>query len=123
MANRTGGKGRARADLMTCTRGKTPALYDSKDVPQFAPNFTVYLLPPHSVSLYSEHRKFFLHGELYVALAAAIGKGGKSFRDLFRALEKHFPADKIQEALTRLIDRGHIVPALPSSAGTAAAYW
>ena len=31
------------------------------------------------VCLYSEDRKFFLHGELYCALASAIGKGGKSF--------------------------------------------
>ena len=50
----------------------------SKDVPQFAPNFTVYVLPPDVVCLYSEDRKFFLHGELYCALASAIGKGGKS---------------------------------------------
>ena len=62
MANRTGrGKGRgARADRMT---GKNSPAFNTKDVPQFAPNFTVYLLPPDVVSLYSEHRKFFLHGE------------------------------------------------------------
>ena len=52
---------------------------DSKDVPQFAPNFTVYVLPPDVVCLYSEDRKFFLHGELYCALASAIG-AGKSVR-------------------------------------------
>jgi len=40
---------------------------------QFAPNFTAYVLPPDVVCLYSEDRKFFLHGELYCALAAAIG--------------------------------------------------
>jgi ribosomal protein S12 methylthiotransferase accessory factor len=123
MVNRTGAKGRARAPVAKGARANKPSLYDSKDVPQFAPNFTVYLLPPHAVSLYSEHRKFFLHGELYYALASAIGKGRKSFRELFRALEKNYPVDKIQEALTRLIDRRHIVPALPSSKGTAAAYW
>src|ERR1044072_1339603 len=124
MAKRTGpGKGKVSARAEIGTRVTRSALYDSKDVPQFAPNFTVYLLPPDAVALYSEHRKFALHGELYCALASAIGKGGKSFRELFRALEKDFPPDKIQEALTRLIDRGHIVPALPSSDGTAAAYW
>ena len=37
----------------------------SKDVLQFAPNFTAYVLPPDVVCLYSEDRKFFLHGELY----------------------------------------------------------
>lgn len=51
---------------------------NSKDVPQFAPNFTVYVLPPDVVCLYSEDRKFFLHGEIFCALASAIGEGGRS---------------------------------------------
>ena len=55
--------GRA-TDLMTGVRRNSRRLYDSKDVPRFAPNFTVYLLPPDTVCLYSEDRKFFLHGEL-----------------------------------------------------------
>ncbi len=63
------------------------APYNGKDIPQFAPNFTVYVLPPDVVCLYSEDRKFLLHGELYCALADAIAKGEKSFRDLVRALE------------------------------------
>src|ERR1700722_1759647 len=95
----------------------------SKDIPQFAPNFSVYVLPPDVVCLYSENRKFFLHGELYCALAVAIAEGGQSFRDLARALEPRFPSDKIQEALKRLIDRRYIVRASRSSAGVAAAYW
>jgi ribosomal protein S12 methylthiotransferase accessory factor len=95
----------------------------SKDVPQFAPNFTAYVLPPDVVCLYSEDRKFFLHGELYCALASAIGKGGKSFRQLARELEQHFPADKVEEALKRLIERGYIVPASRASAGAVAGYW
>jgi hypothetical protein len=33
------------------------------------------VLPPDVVCLYSEDRKFFLHGALYCALAAAIGAG------------------------------------------------
>ena len=103
MANRTGrGKGRgARADRKT---GKNSPAFNNKDVPQFAPNFTVYLLPPDAVCLYSEHRKFFLHGELYCALAAAIGEGGWTCGELVRALKPHFPTDKIHEALTRLLD-------------------
>jgi ribosomal protein S12 methylthiotransferase accessory factor len=108
---------------MTGARGTSPALYNSKDVPQFAPNFTVYLLPPDVVCLYSEHRKFFLHGELYCALASAIGKGGRSFRELVRALEHDFPSDKIHEALTRLLDRRYILPASRSSDSAVAAYW
>ena len=87
-----------------------------QDVPQFAPNFTVYVLPPDAVCLYSEDRKFFLHGELYCALATAIGKGGKSFAELAQRAGEDFPPDKIEEALKRLIERRYIVPASPSSA-------
>jgi oxazoline/thiazoline synthase len=95
----------------------------SKDVPQFAPNFSVYVLPPDVVCLYSEDRKFFLHGELYCALAAAIGKGGKSLQELVAALGQDFPSDKVEEALKRLIERRYIVPASDSSAGALAGYW
>jgi oxazoline/thiazoline synthase len=99
------------------------AQHDSKDVPRFAPNFTVYVLPSKVVCLYSEDRKFFLHGELYCALASAIGEGGKSFRELVRELEPDFPSDKIHEALKRLVDRRFAVAKPRSSADTVAAYW
>lgn len=95
----------------------------SEAVAQFAPNFTVFVLPPDTVCLYSEDRKFFLHGELYCALASTIGKGGKTFRQLARQLSRQFPSDKIQEALTRLIDRNFISTASRSYAGVTAAYW
>jgi oxazoline/thiazoline synthase len=97
-AKTRGGRARKAAE-------RAPALSSSKNVPQFAPNFSVYLLPPDAVCLYSEDRKFFLHGELYCAVAAAVAKGDRSFRELFRELEKKYPADKIQEAFTRLLDR------------------
>ena len=76
---------------MTGDRGNRFRLADSKDVPQFAPNFSVYVLPPDVVCLYSEDRKYFLHGDLFCALAPLIGKGGKSFRELVRELERDFP--------------------------------
>src|SRR5215472_9167951 len=112
-----------RADLMTGDRGNDPPLQDSKDVPQFAPNFTVYVLYPDAVCLYSEDRKFLLHGELYCALASAIGEGGKSFRQLFRELEPIFPTDAIHEALRRLVEARYVLPASRGSNGAAAAYW
>ena len=96
---------------------------NAKDVPRFAPNFTVYVLPPDVVCLYSEDRKFLLHGELNCALASAIGQGGKSFRELVRDLEQDFPSDKIREALERLVDRRYVVPASRSSDGAVAGYW
>jgi oxazoline/thiazoline synthase len=94
-----------------------------KDVAQFAPNFTVYVLPPDVVCLYSEDRKFFLHGELYCALAAAIGKGGRNLQELVSDLGPHFPPDKVEEALKQLIERRYIVPASATSTGAAAGYW
>src|SRR5258706_7998631 len=107
---------------MTGKRGTNSARHASKDVPQFAPNFSVYVLPPDVVCLYSDDRKFFLHGELYCALASAIAEGGKSFRRLVSELEQNFPADKIEEALKRLIERRYVVPTSHSS-GAVAGYW
>jgi oxazoline/thiazoline synthase len=103
--------------------GRPKSRKSGKDVPQFAPNFSVYVLPPDVVCLYSEDRKFFLHGELYCALASAIGKGGKSLPELVGDLGRSFPSDKVEEALKRLIERRYIVPATDSSAGAEAGYW
>ncbi len=108
---------------MTSDRRTNSAPYASKDIPQFAPNFTVYVLPPDSVCLYSENRKFFLHGELYCAIASAVGKGGSSFQQIVRELKPHFPSDKINEAFKRLVERRYLVRASRSSAGIAAGYW
>jgi oxazoline/thiazoline synthase len=125
MVIHTGGNKRkgTRADLVTGDRGHSVTQFNSKDVPQFARNFSVYVLPPDVVCLYSEDRKFFLHGELYCALATAIG-AGKSVGEIVRVLGKKFPPDKIHEALKRLLDRRYVGPKRRSSAGDApAAYW
>src|SRR5215216_2187122 len=90
--------------------------FDIDQVPQFAPNFSIYTLPPDVVCVYSEHRKFFLHGELYCALAAKIAVG-VSVRDLVRELERDFPRTEIDEALRRLIERRFIVPRARSHEG------
>jgi bacteriocin biosynthesis cyclodehydratase domain-containing protein len=108
---------------MTGDRRTSHTRQASNDVPQFAPNFTVYVLPPDVVCLYSEDRKFFLHGELYCALASAIGKGGKSIQKLVHELERDFPSDKIKEALQRLIERRYVVAASRSPASAVAGYW
>ena len=68
------------------TKKSRPARHAKPDTLQFAPNFSAYVLPPDVVCLYSEDRKFFLHGELYCALAEAIGQRGKSSSDLVREL-------------------------------------
>ena len=106
---------------MTSNRKTKPTGQAGKEIAQFAPNFTVYVLPPDVVCLYSEDRKFFLHGELYCALASAIGKGGKSLSELVARLERDFPSEQIQEALKRLIERRYVVPA--SQAGAVDGYW
>lgn len=108
---------------MTGNHGKGVAQFDANSIPRFAPNFTVYLLPPDVVSLYSEDRKFFLRGELYCALASAIAEGKQSFRDLVREFEQSFPPDLIHEALKRLTDRGFVITKPSSLEDTAAAYW
>src|SRR3954466_1889800 len=96
--------------------------FDIDDVPQFAPNFSIYTLLPNVVCLYSEHRKFFLHGELYCALAEKIAAGASS-RELLRDLERDFPTADIQEALGRLIERRFVLPTARSREGAGAAYW
>jgi bacteriocin biosynthesis cyclodehydratase domain-containing protein len=106
----------------TSSRRKTAASRPGKNALRFAPNFTAYVLPPDAVCLYSEDRKFFLHGELYCALATLIGKGGKDARALMRDLSKNFPSDKIEEAIKRLRDR-HYVTDAPDADGTVAGYW
>src|SRR5262249_9446169 len=111
-----------RPDIMKDRRNGV-APYDGKEIPHFAPNFTVYVLPSDAVCLYSENRKFFLHGKLYCALAAAIAEGGRSFRALTREREGVFPSEKVKEALKRLIDRRYIIPTSRSSADIMAAYW
>jgi oxazoline/thiazoline synthase len=108
--------------VTTADRDSKAGRLHSKDVPQFAPNFSVYLLPRDAVCLYSEHRKFFLHGELFAALATAIG-AGKNFGQIVRELTKKYPADKIDEALNRLIERRYVVLKGRSSASAAATYW
>src|SRR5260370_40809348 len=94
-----------------------------KDILRFAPNFTAYVVPAGVVCLYSEDRKFFLPGELYCALATAIGEGGKSASELIRELGRKYPSDKIEETLKRLIERRYAVSGPPSSNGTVAGYW
>src|SRR5258707_14816515 len=79
--------------------GTTP--FNGKDVPQFAPNFSVYVLPPDAVCFYSEDRKFFLHGELFCIVADAIA-AGKSLGQIVRELTRKFPADAVNEAIKRL---------------------
>src|SRR5450755_5069944 len=118
------GKQHACNDLMTGHTKSPSKRTAGKEVLQFAPNFTAYVMPPDVVCLYSEDRKFFLHGELYCALAAAIAKGGKSANDLFREMQKQFPSDKIEEALKRLIQRRYVTTAASHSfAAPVAGYW
>jgi ribosomal protein S12 methylthiotransferase accessory factor len=103
--------------------GSAPKPWAGRDALQFAPNFTAYVLPPDVVCLYSEDRKFFLHGELYCALVSAIAKGGQSVRDLVHNLQKKYPADKIEEALKRLLERRYVTQTAYGADGTVAAYW
>ncbi|MGV7219661.1 TOMM precursor leader peptide-binding protein [Bradyrhizobium sp. UFLA05-112] len=109
---------------MTVNAKSRAAKQPRKGVLRFAPNFTAYLLPPDAVCLYSENRKFFLHGELYCAVAAAIGKNGKAAPEIVRQLSKSFPADQIEETIRRLLERRYVVSGPPRvSAGAVDGYW
>src|SRR3954469_7239307 len=109
---------------MTTNRTSRVARQTRKDILRFAPNFTAYVLPPDVVCLYSEDRKFFLHGELYCAVATAIGKNGKSAPEIVGQLSKHFPTDKIEEAVKRLVERRYVVAgASHAFDGAVAGYW
>jgi ribosomal protein S12 methylthiotransferase accessory factor len=109
---------------MTANRKTHVAKKARKDILRFAPNFTAYVLPPDAVCLYSEDRKFFLHGELYCALAAVIGKNGKAAPEIVRQLAKSFPTDKIEEAIKRMLERRYVVRAAShASTGAVAGYW
>jgi oxazoline/thiazoline synthase len=123
MVIHTGGnkRGGERARVAATDRPSSFKQFSKKHVPEFAPHFSVYVLPPDVVCLYSENRKFFLHGELYCALASAIG-AGTSVGQIIAELGRQYPTDAIQEALKRLAERRYIVPksSLPAPM---AAYW
>jgi ribosomal protein S12 methylthiotransferase accessory factor len=108
---------------MSARKKSAPATRASNGTLQFAPNFSAYVMPPDVVCIYSEDRKFFLHGALYCALASAIGKGGKSARDLVAQLGKSFPADKVEEALNRMAERRYVVNGGKAADATLAGYW
>src|SRR6476646_3171325 len=107
---------------MTVNRKSRAARQTRKDILRFAPNFTAYLLPPNAVCLYSENRKFFLHGELYCAVTSAIGKNGKAAPEIIRQLSKRFPVTEIEEAIRRLLERRYVVNGA-SHAGAVDGYW
>jgi ribosomal protein S12 methylthiotransferase accessory factor len=108
---------------MTAKRKTRAPQKAAKEIVQFAPNFTAYVLPPTTLCLYSEHRKFFLHGELYCAIADAVGKNGKDTQVLIGELSRKFPVDQIQEALKRLYDRRYVTIASPVTTGPVAGFW
>ncbi len=117
--DRSGGM---HAGVVAGDQAHSTAQFNGKDVPQFAPNFSVYVLPPDAVCFYSEDRKFFLHGELFCIAADAIA-AGKSFGQIVRELTKKFPADMVDQAIKRLIDRRYIVPKRKTAVDAAAGYW
>jgi ribosomal protein S12 methylthiotransferase accessory factor len=109
---------------MKADRKTRAARQSRKDLLRIAPNFTAYVLPPDAVCLYSEDRKFFLHGGLYCALVTTIGKNGATAPEIVRRLSKRFPTDKIEEAIERLLARRYVVAgSSPALTGAVAGYW
>ncbi|MGY4233925.1 bacteriocin biosynthesis cyclodehydratase domain-containing protein [Bradyrhizobium sp. USDA 4449] len=109
---------------MTVKRKSRTAKPTRKNVLRFAPNFTAYLLPPNVVCLYSENRKFFLHGDLYCAVANVIGKNGTTAPEIVRQLSKSFSVPEIEEAIRRLLERRYVISGAPHAyAGAVDGYW
>src|SRR6516162_3741684 len=108
---------------MTVENRDSPLPVNGNQLLQFAPNFTVYALSSDELCLYSEDRKFILHGTLYCAIAALLAEGARSAKDLESVLAQYFPSDQIQEALRRLLDRRYVVPKSSPTNGSVAAYW
>src|ERR1700728_188492 len=88
---------------------------------RFSPHFSVYILPPDGVCLYSENRKVFLRGELYCAVASHIGEGAHP-QAIVDALSGEFPPDNIDEAISRLRAR-RVAVAADLIDESAAGYW
>jgi oxazoline/thiazoline synthase len=124
MATHTGGNkpSGVHAGVVAGDQARSTTRFNGKDVPQFAPNYSVYVLPPDAVCFYSEDRKFFLHGELFCIVADAIA-AGKSFGQIVREQTKRFPADVVDQAIKWLIDRRYIVPKRQTAIDAAAGYW
>jgi ribosomal protein S12 methylthiotransferase accessory factor len=124
MATHTGGNkpSGVQAGVAAGDQAHSTTRFNGKDVPQFAPNYSVYVLPPDAVCFYSEDRKFFLHGELFCIVADAIA-AGKSFGQIVREQTKKFPADVVDQAIKWLIDRRYIVPKRQTAIDAAAGYW
>ncbi len=108
---------------MTVEHQESFAPQNGNQVLQFAPNFTVYALSSEVLCLYSEARKFLLHGTLYCAIAALIAENGKSAQDITSVLQQYFPADQIQEALKRLLDGRYVVLKSKTTNSAVAGYW
>jgi ribosomal protein S12 methylthiotransferase accessory factor len=108
---------------MTADHHNSLAPHDPDEVLQFAPNFSVYVLPSEVLCLYSEDRKFLLHGTLYCAIGALLAESPRSARDIADVLEPYFPADQTNEAMKRLLDRRHLVSKANIANGAIAAYW
>ena len=108
---------------MTVENRESLLPFNGNQVLQFAPNFTVYSLSSDALCLYSEDRKFILHGTLYCAIAALIAENARSSRDIVSVLEQYFPSEQINEALKRLLDRRYVVAKSKTTSGPVAAYW
>jgi len=109
---------------MKANRKTRVARQTRKNLLRIAPNFTAYELPPDTVCLYSEDRKFFLHGELYYALVTAIGENGETAPRIVRQLSKRFPTDKVEEAISRLLERRYAITVSSQAlTGAVAGYW
>ena len=81
-------------------------------------------MPPDVVCLYSEDRKFLLHGEpLLCAGVRNRRRRTRAFAISLASWSGTFRPRSFKKRSKRLVDRGYVLPASRSSAGAVAAYW
>ncbi len=75
---------------------------------RFSPNYSVYLLRRTSSALFGKSEVLSAR-RAYCAVAERIG-AGESRASILGALSSQFPVARIEEAFTRLVDRGFVLP-------------
>lgn len=88
----------------------------------FRPNFSVHILDERQLLLLSENRSFRLQGRLYVALAEYL-EGAHSRADIEAAFAGRVSDEKLDEALTNLIDRHYVTTVSTDAPSARQALW
>src|SRR5262249_37154324 len=90
----------------------------------FAPHFEVRTLDERRLLLLSEDRSVLLTGRLYVLMAPYLD-GARTREEIVTALRSSAgaPLDRIETAISTLLDKQYAAPVAPGVATSRAAFW